>query len=100
MGLSEVNEDGTMWFLTNEYSCKANEIEAHPKVNNQVFTDTKKQIYVTISGMGRAYITDQSKNERTHESDGESLVPERNDRSEYFTHKGRDGKAAYWTKKQ
>lgn len=49
MGVSEINEDGTIWFFSNENSCKANEIEAHPLVNLSV-TDTNKQVYVTISG--------------------------------------------------
>jgi len=98
MGLSEVNEDGTMWFFTNENSCKANEIEAHPKVNISI-TDTKKQIYVTISGMASIH-TDQQKMKELMNPMVKAWFPKGIDDPSISLIKVEMDKAAYWTNEE
>lgn len=50
MTISEVDENGEIWFFGNENSCKANEIESNPQVNLS-FTDRKEQSYASVSGI-------------------------------------------------
>jgi general stress protein 26 len=47
---SDVDEQGNLWFFTSSNSHKASEIERTPNVNVS-FIDTRKQHYVSISGM-------------------------------------------------
>lgn len=47
---SDVDEEGNLWFFTSSNSHKASEIERTPNVNVS-FIDTRKQHYVSISGM-------------------------------------------------
>lgn len=49
MYLTEINEDGILWFFNNEDGCSANEIKMNPMVNIS-FADLKEQKYLSISG--------------------------------------------------
>lgn len=98
MGISEINEDGTIWFFSNENSCKANEIEEHPLVNLSI-SDTKKQIYVTISGKA-TIIHDEAKMKELMTPMVKAWFPKGLDDSSISLIKVEVDKAAYWTNEE
>lgn len=94
MAISELNEDGTIWFFTNEHSCKANEIEANPLVNLSI-ADSKKQVYVTISGKA-SISTDVDKMKSLMNPMVKAWFPEGIDDPTISLIKVEMDKAAYW----
>lgn len=59
MGTSEMEDDGTLWFFTGEYSLKVEEVSDNHKVNIS-YADPDKNLFVSVSG--QAYlVTDQNK---------------------------------------
>ncbi len=55
MGTAEIDENGDIWFFTNEYSAKAKEISADNKVN-VTYADSGTITYLSIKG--RAHLID------------------------------------------
>tara|TARA_R110002049_G_scaffold284989_2_gene465668 strand:- start:1101 stop:1583 length:483 start_codon:yes stop_codon:yes gene_type:complete len=95
MGISELNEDGSIWFFTNENSCKANEIEAHPHVNLSI-TDSKNQGYVSISGKASIH-HDKDKMKELMNPMVKAWFPDGIDDPTISLIKVEMDKAAYWT---
>lgn len=98
MGVSEINEDGTIWFFSNENSCKANEIEEHSLVNLSI-SDTQKQIYVTISGIA-SIIHDEAKMKELMTPMVKAWFPKGLDDPSISLIKVEMDKAAYWTNEE
>lgn len=95
MGISELNEDGSIWFFSNENSCKANEIEAHPKVNLSII-DSKNQGYVSISGKA-SIVHDTEKMKELMSPMVKAWFPDGVDDPTISLIKVEMDKAAYWT---
>ena len=95
MGISEINEDGSMWFFSNENSCKSNEIEAHPQVNINI-SDSKKQVYVSISGKASIH-KDKEKMKELMNPMVKAWFPDGIDDPTISLIKVQMEKAAYWT---
>ena len=95
MGISEINEDGSIWFFSNENSCKANEIEEHPQVNLSI-TDSKEQVYVSISGKASIH-HDQKKMKELMSPMVKAWFPDGTADPSISLIKVKMEKAAYWT---
>jgi len=95
MGISKINEDGSIWFFSNENSCKANEIEEHPQVNLTI-TDSKDQVYVSISGKASIH-KDKEKMKELMSPMVKAWFPDGIDDPSISLIKVEMEKAAYWT---
>lgn len=49
MVIAELDEDGTLWFFTNDYSAKVEEVQLHPEVAVS-FAEPERHRFVSISG--------------------------------------------------
>ena len=58
MQTAQVDEDGTIWFFTSEFSGKVEEIQSDHPVNLS-YASTDRQAYVSITGF--AYLVDDQK---------------------------------------
>lgn len=95
MGISQLNEDGTIWFFSNENSCKANEIANHPHINLSI-ADTSNQGYVSISGKASIH-HDKAKMEELMNPMVKAWFPEGLNDPTISLIKVEMEKAAYWT---
>ncbi|WP_423149609.1 pyridoxamine 5'-phosphate oxidase family protein [Rubrolithibacter danxiaensis] len=55
MSTAKVDEDGSIWFFTNEYSCKAEQVEDDPEVC-LAYSSPSKNSYVSV--LGKAQLVD------------------------------------------
>lgn len=59
MGTSEMEDDGSLWFFTGEFSPKVSEVNENHKVNIS-YSDPDKNLYVSVSGQA-FLVTDKHK---------------------------------------
>jgi len=59
MATSEMEEDGTIWFFTGEYSHKVDDVQENHKVNVS-YADPDENLFVSVSGQA-SLVTDQNK---------------------------------------
>jgi general stress protein 26 len=59
MGTADIDEEGAIWFFTNEYSTKAEEISVDNKVSI-TYSDPNDHTYISISGEAE-FVDDKAK---------------------------------------
>lgn len=91
---SDVDENGDLWFFTSSNSHKASEIERTPNVNVS-FIDTRKQHYVSISGMAEL-VRDKQKIRELWKPVLKAWFPDGPDQSDVALLKVNVRKAEYW----
>lgn len=90
----DVDEDGDLWFFTSSNSHKASEIERTPNVNVS-FIDTRKQHYVSISGMAEL-VHDRQKIKELWKPVLKAWFPDGPDQADVALLKVKITKAEYW----
>ena len=91
---SDVDEQGNLWFFTSSQSHKASEIERTPNVNVS-FIDTRKQHYVSISGMAEL-VHDKQKIKELWKPILKAWFPDGPDQPDVALLKVKIRKAEYW----
>lgn len=91
---SDVDENGDLWFFTSSNSHKASEIERTPNVNVS-FIDTRKQHYVSISGMAEL-VRDRQKIKELWKPVLKAWFPDGPDQPDVALLKVNVRKAEYW----
>jgi len=91
---SDVDENGDLWFFTSSNSHKASEIERTPNVNVS-FIDTRKQHYVSISGMAEL-VRDKQKIKELWKPVLKAWFPDGPDQPDVALLKVNVRKAEYW----
>jgi len=91
---SDVDENGDLWFFTSSNSHKAGEIERTPNVNVS-FIDTRKQHYVSISGMAEL-VRDKQKIKELWKPVLKAWFPDGPDQPDVALLKVNVRKAEYW----
>jgi len=91
---SDVDENGDLWFFTSSNSHKASEIERTPNVNVS-FIDTRKQHYVSISGMAEL-VRDKQKIKELWKPVLKAWFPNGPDQPDVALLKVNVRKAEYW----
>lgn len=91
---SDVDEQGNLWFFTSSASHKASEIERTPNVNVS-FIDTRKQHYVSISGMAEL-VHDKQKIKELWKPILKAWFPDGPDQPDVALLKVKIRKAEYW----
>ena len=76
MGTAHVDEEGNIWFFTNEYSSKVDEISHENKVV-VTYSDSNNSTYLCIKGTA-SLVDDRAKNGRILEPGDQSVFPKRN----------------------
>ena len=94
MYLSEINEDGEMWFFNNENSCKTDEIISNPSIN-LAFQDMNDKRYLTISGRAEI-VHDKDKMKKMMSTIIETWFPKGMDDPSLSLLKVKMDKAEYW----
>lgn len=91
---ADVDETGNLWFFTSENSHKVSEIDRTPNVNVS-FIDTRKQHYVSISGMAEL-VTDRQKIKELWKPVLKAWFPDGPEQSDIALLKVNVRKAEYW----
>lgn len=91
---SDVDDQGNLWFFTSSASHKATEIERRPNVNVS-FIDTRKQHYVSISGMAEL-VHDRQKIKELWKPILKAWFPDGPDQADVALLKVKIRKAEYW----
>lgn len=91
---SDVDEQGNLWFFTSSNSHKASEIERTPNVNVS-FIDSRKQHYVSISGMAEL-VHDKQKIKELWKPVLKAWFPDGPDQPDVALLKVKMTKAEYW----
>jgi general stress protein 26 len=94
MYVNQIEEDGTLWFFNNEYSCKANEIKENPEIN-LAFTNNNDKTYISISGEAEISENEEKMKDLMNPA-VKAWFPEGLDDSSISLLKVNLEKAAYW----
>lgn len=90
----DVDDNGNLWFFTSSDSHKASEIERTPNVNVS-FVDTRKQHYVSVSGMAEM-VHDREKIKELWKPVLKAWFPDGPDQADVALLKVKLTKAEYW----
>ena len=90
----DVDDNGNLWFFTSSDSHKASEIERTPNVNVS-FVDTRKQHYVSVSGMAEL-VHDREKIKELWKPVLKAWFPDGPDQADVALLKVKLTKAEYW----
>jgi len=90
----DVDEEGNLWFFTSSNSHKASEIERTPNVNVS-FIDSRRQHYVSISGMAEL-VHDKEKIKELWKPVLKAWFPDGPDQPDVALLKVTVNKAEYW----
>ena len=74
MATSDLDEEGNLWFFTNEYSPKVDEVEDNNNIT-LCYTDHDNSKYICINGIGDI-VTDRAKMEELFNSSVKNYFPE------------------------
>ncbi|MBC8054679.1 MAG: pyridoxamine 5'-phosphate oxidase family protein [Sphingobacteriaceae bacterium] len=94
MATSDIDVDGNIWFFTNEYSPKVDEVENNKNIT-LCYTDHTNNKYVCINGIA-SVVSDRSKMEELFNSSVKNFFPEGMDDPRLALLKVRPKHAEYW----
>ncbi|WP_207534075.1 pyridoxamine 5'-phosphate oxidase family protein [Desertivirga arenae] len=94
MATTEVDEDGNIWFFTNEYSGKVDDVEAEHKVS-VTYSNSTHNTYVVVSG-NAIVVEDRIKMEKLFNSATRAFFPQGVDTPDLALLKVRPYEIEYW----
>jgi len=95
MATTKVGHDGNIWFFTDGYSPKVDELEQEHKVC-LTYSDPEKSTYVVINGLATV-VADRTKMEELFNSNVKTFFPGGLDEPGLVLLKVRPHEAEYWT---
>lgn len=98
MATTEVDEEGNIWFFTNEFSEKVDEVESEHKVGLS-YAHPGKNTYVVINGRA-SVVRDKTKMAHLFNSKAKSFFPKGIDDPSLALLKIKPYEAEYWTNHQ
>lgn len=94
MATSEIDEDGNIWFFTNEFSSKVDEIKNEPEVC-LAYSSPSKNTYVSVVGNAEL-VTDKAKMKELYSPIIKAWFPEGLDDPKLSLLKVTPNQAEYW----
>lgn len=94
MGTNKMEEDGSLWFFTNEFSPKVAEVNQNHKVNIS-YADVDENLYVSVSGEAHL-VTDKGKIDELWKPHLKAWFPEGKEDPNVALLKVIPQKAEYW----
>lgn len=95
MATSDIDDEGNIWFFTNEYSAKVEELEQNNHTVTLCYTDHGNSTYVCINGTATV-VNDKAKMEELFNSMVKAFFPEGLDDPKLALLKVRPEHAEYW----
>jgi len=95
MAATDVDDDGSIWFFTDEYSQKVEEVQTEHKVFIS-YSHPERNTYVVINGNAQV-VTDKSKMSRLFNSTVKSFFPKGLDDPSLALLKVKPYQVEYWT---